>query len=217
MKECKSCKTNKTIDDFYKYKRYRDGICKDCRNLSNRNWRNSNPQLWDIQKEKNKLKKRSKEGMLAKRQLRLDLIKNNKNLCSSCKEIKHIKNFSKSNFSKVGYDNRCKTCLSIINKNQKLKKEYNLTLEQFTNILNSQENCCAICKIKFIENMKMCVDHNHKENFVRGILCDNCNRGIGLLKDNLQTLYSAVKYLKASPLKIPLNGEVPEEDNPVLN
>lgn len=40
------------------------------------------------------------------------------------------------------------------------------------------------------------VDHCHSTGKIRGLLCSNCNRGIGLLGDTLDDLRSAVRYLE---------------------
>ena len=40
------------------------------------------------------------------------------------------------------------------------------------------------------------IDHNHKTNKIRGILCGNCNMGLGHFKDNLDVLKNAIKYLE---------------------
>ena len=50
---------------------------------------------------------------------------------------------------------------------------------------------CQICS----STHKLCIDHCHVTGKVRGMLCNSCNRGIGLLKDNPEVLMAAVKYL----------------------
>lgn len=79
----------------------------------------------------------------------------------------------------------------------RLKTEYNLTTIQWENIFNNQNKRCAICKINVPEGKgKWCVDHCHTTNKIRGILCHNCNVGLGNLKDNILILEAAIKYLK---------------------
>jgi hypothetical protein len=50
---------------------------------------------------------------------------------------------------------------------------------------------CGICG----EKTKVCQDHDHLTGFIRGKLCRNCNLGIGVLKENKETLVGALKYL----------------------
>lgn len=217
MKLCKKCGESKNKDDFYQYKRYQDGVCKLCRNSLNRDWRKNNPDMYENQKIKNKLRNRKPKGRISDLKFRLILIKDGKNKCSTCEEIKPLKVFTPRKLSSTGYDNRCSKCKAITNKNSKLKRYYNLNLEKFSILLEKQKGLCEICRTD-LQDKKICVDHCHTTNIIRGLLCDHCNRGLGLLKDNTQVLYSAIRYLKkASSFKIPLNGETPEEDNPVLN
>lgn len=74
-----------------------------------------------------------------------------------------------------------------------LKKNYNLSIEEFENLLKSQNNECVICSEKLI---KPHVDHCHITEVVRGILCRPCNQGIGFLKDNIEILKNAILYLE---------------------
>ena len=59
-----------------------------------------------------------------------------------------------------------------------------------------QENLCAICGGKEIANRGLCVDHNHSTGKVRGVLCLNCNAGIGNFRENIDVMLNAIKYLK---------------------
>ena len=81
-----------------------------------------------------------------------------------------------------------------------LLRKFNLTLNEYNKLLNKQNGVCAICQQKETKkinnkNYMLSVDHCHIRNKVRGLLCNNCNRVIGLLKDNINILRSAVKYL----------------------
>lgn len=82
-------------------------------------------------------------------------------------------------------------------KNEKLKK-YNLTIEDFYNLLKIQKNRCGICKKKFNNSYSSfpCVDHNHKTGTIRGILCRNCNSGVGGLHDDIEIISNALKWVK---------------------
>jgi len=79
-----------------------------------------------------------------------------------------------------------------------LKKKFSITIEQADALLSSQGGVCAICR-KAITDKRgygFHVDHNHATRKVRGILCFHCNSGLGLFKDNIEVLKSAVEYLK---------------------
>lgn len=78
-----------------------------------------------------------------------------------------------------------------------LQKEYGLTLEDYEKILAEQQGYCKICGIHESELSRvLSVDHCHETNEVRGLLCGNCNAGIGLLKDSPDILLKAVNYLR---------------------
>jgi len=53
---------------------------------------------------------------------------------------------------------------------------------------------CQICKQKPV-NRNLCIDHDHTTEKFRGLLCNNCNTGLGMFKDSCECLQSAIKYL----------------------
>ena len=78
-----------------------------------------------------------------------------------------------------------------------LKRIYGITLDEYNNLLTSQDNGCMICEVKHVEGEKSFpVDRCHTTLKVRGILCQSCNRGIGLMKDNPTLLRSAADYIE---------------------
>jgi hypothetical protein len=78
-----------------------------------------------------------------------------------------------------------------------LMRKYKITPEQYDQMLADQGNRCAICRCE--ENGRTWhIDHCHETGNVRGVLCDNCNRGLGHFKDSQDLLHRAVEYLKAS-------------------
>jgi len=86
----------------------------------------------------------------------------------------------------------------VIRKRAKLKWHYGITLEEFNRILEKQGGRCAICGTTESggRHNTFHVDHCHGSNRVRGLLCLNCNRGIGYFHDNVETLKNAAKYLR---------------------
>ena len=74
----------------------------------------------------------------------------------------------------------------------KLKRRYDLTVEDFDRLYEAQDGQCGICK-EYMESPH--VDHNHETGKVRGLLCHGCNSGLGLLKENVNALKRAVEYL----------------------
>jgi hypothetical protein len=84
-----------------------------------------------------------------------------------------------------------------IRKVKDLCKKYNITLEQYNEIVNKYDGKCHICKSE--ESRKgfndLCIDHCHDTLKVRGLLCNSCNVGLGCFKDNPELLKKAIDYL----------------------
>lgn len=79
-----------------------------------------------------------------------------------------------------------------------IKKRYGLTKEEYENMLLLQNNKCAICentKSGHRNTDEMVVDHCHKTNKVRGLLCNRCNTLLGLIEDNPTFMQNISKYL----------------------
>ena len=81
----------------------------------------------------------------------------------------------------------------------RLKKHYELNITEFDNLLLAQDNKCLICgQPLYLQNPhSVHIDHSHKTGVIRGILCSNCNRAIGFLKDNPEYAYNASIYLES--------------------
>lgn len=100
--------------------------------------------------------------------------------------------------------NNCVECNNILREKNKeyfrwsrIKKEYNLTKDEFYIILEKQNYSCPICGVNILNMLKnIHVDHNHTTGIVRGILCSKCNQGIGLFMENKNILKSAIEYLE---------------------
>lgn len=72
---------------------------------------------------------------------------------------------------------------------------YGLTQDAYDTLLERQHRACVICGMEHSDAHPLVVDHNHETMKVRGLLCSNCNSGLGLLDDNIATLASAIVYL----------------------
>lgn len=77
------------------------------------------------------------------------------------------------------------------NAEQKLKRRYGMTTEDYNTMLAKQKGKCAICG-KF---RKLVVDHCHTRNTVRGLLCNNCNAMLGHAGDDPGVLAAGMEYL----------------------
>ncbi len=76
------------------------------------------------------------------------------------------------------------------------KSLYGITQEEYDQLLKQHRGRCAICK--GTNNGKtLHVDHDHRTGKVRGLLCTNCNHGIGKFGDDPQLMCTAIRYLKS--------------------
>ncbi len=83
-------------------------------------------------------------------------------------------------------------------KNSILKYEYGITLDQYNEMFKAQEGKCAICKRHQNELTRtLCVDHDHKTNKVRALLCVTCNTDISVVENRLEEMTNYLnKYRK---------------------
>ena len=89
-----------------------------------------------------------------------------------------------------------KTDKKLQEKKDQIKHKYGLSIEDFEKIKIEQSNQCSICRKEFVKTPH--IDHCHKTGRVRGLLCLKCNRGIGMLDDDVGNLERAINYLLSS-------------------
>jgi hypothetical protein len=78
-----------------------------------------------------------------------------------------------------------------------IRNHYELTADGYNEMFASQEGKCLICKRHQEEfSKRLFVDHDHRTKKVRGLLCQNCNSGLGMFADDIERLKNAVNYLE---------------------
>ena len=81
-------------------------------------------------------------------------------------------------------------------KNRLLKRNFGIDLKEYRILLEKQNFQCLICGTTARQNGKeLAVDHCHKTDKVRGLLCSQCNVGLGMFRDNKVYLRKAIQYL----------------------
>lgn len=80
----------------------------------------------------------------------------------------------------------------------RLKKRYKLAIGEWERRYRDQRGLCAIC----LERAAKHTDHSHYTGAVRGLLCLNCNIGLGGFRDNLNFLARAIEYVKYHDLDV---------------
>lgn len=208
-KYCSYCKNYKLLKDYYKDLKRSDGLrsnCISCVNEQNNNaFKNSDR------------KSKTEDALREKSSLAPEGYK----YCRICDNYKKINEFYKG----PGIDGLRSNCINCHAqdganryeeeykgtekfrnrvKREHLKRQYNITPADYEKILENQNYCCGRCgrNISQFKN-SLAVDHDHSccsgeqscGKCIRGLLCQPCNTGIGLLGDNLEGLIKAVDYL----------------------
>ena len=146
--------------------------------------------------------------------------------CKGCKEWRSKGDFNKDSQSPDGLNYRCKSCrkkhrreaevkertakynkryaaenpelMKKKDRKNMLKRFWNMTPEQYDEMLQKQNGTCALCdRTESNPNKRLCIDHDHTTGKIRGLLCDNHNRAMGLFKDSIEDLEKAIVYLKS--------------------
>jgi Recombination endonuclease VII len=130
--------------------------------------------------------------------------------CSFCQKDKMADLFRKERTRYRGhYKAECISCYKLrvsMRNRENLLRKYNLSSVSFKSALDLQDRKCAICRLPDTEfPMGLCVDHCHRDNKVRGLLCFKCNAALGHFKDSIDILKNAVQYLYQPPLQGVLN------------
>ena len=74
-------------------------------------------------------------------------------------------------------------------------KKYNLTVDQYNEMLYNQNNSCYICGTE-ANGKKLAVDHNHKTGDNRKLLCSKCNTSLGLLGEDTSIMKKMIQYVE---------------------
>lgn len=93
-----------------------------------------------------------------------------------------------------------KTCQNYVRDFNALDRPYSkargiMAPNRIVKPLLKMAKTCEICGVKFDSTIRKNVDHCHDGGHIRGILCGQCNTGLGMFKDNIASLKNAIKYL----------------------
>ena len=108
--------------------------------------------------------------------------------CMECRQAQERESFHRNKYKRpYSYE---------YDKDKKLKKSYGISYAEYVRMLEAQNGMCAICGTDDTGKRKAFhVDHCHETGEVRGLLCGNCNSGIGNLRDDVGLLQRAIEYL----------------------
>lgn len=117
---------------------------------------------------------------------------------SRCKDCCNEENrvWNRENKDRIREERKSDPSYIRAKRNRLLKRKFDITIDDYDNMLFNQNNRCSIC-LKHQDEFKalLAVDHCHKTNKVRGLLCMNCNTALGGFGDDLARLQRAIEYL----------------------
>ena len=125
--------------------------------------------------------------------------------CKQCQcTIKRVDNYTcikcghqRNILDRLNNPDKWKKSKQISDRKYRLKEAYNLTSEEFALMANEQYNKCLIChKPPDGKYKRLCIDHCHLTNKIRGLLCSKCNTAIGLMYENVANIENMIFYLK---------------------
>lgn len=173
LKKCCHCKKELSLESFQKNVSAPDGLqyrCKECTRVASKACRDKRGHLWLPAAERWKNRPENRER---------------RNATTRARQAKRKLEIP----DKVREERR----------RWQLSTKYGLTPELKDALVKAQGSVCSICSSK-IDAISCATDHNHVENFVRGMLCKPCNSALGLFKDNPDILRKAAEYLEESKL-----------------
>jgi hypothetical protein len=126
--------------------------------------------------------------------------------CPDCGEWKPASEFPRNRRTKDGRHPYCKPCHNARGRESRerlyggsrhyhLVRRYGIGAADVEELIRKQGGVCPICGRPDPEH----VDHDHMTNQVRGVLCFNCNGGLGQFRDDLEALRNAIEYLEDGP------------------
>lgn len=121
--------------------------------------------------------------------------------CSKCNIVKNLDLFYNDKNKPLGKSYLCKSCSKAKKRNNEIRKNYGITQQEYEEILKSQNYECAICgrsDTGIERTNRLSIDHCHDTGKVRGLLCNWCNQGLGMFRDDSSLLDKAISYLKES-------------------
>jgi len=144
-------------------------------------------------------------------------------VCSVCKKAKPPSDYYSRGRNAGGLTAVCKICTRIkvkawraanpeVFRQTRQKMKYGITENHYQELLKKQGGVCAVCGSPESGNAscrRLVVDHCHETGAVRGLLCHQCNTGIGQLRDSAEMLEKAAAYLRgAAACPLVINHEI---------
>lgn len=123
--------------------------------------------------------------------------------CNGCDETKAIAEFSVDRSRRSGFKYTCRLCAHAARRAASFRNNYGITISQYEEMVMAQCGLCAVCNEpetatlkKTGDTKRLAVHHNHDSGEVVALLCQNCNIGMGNLRDNPTYLRRAAQLME---------------------
>lgn len=125
--------------------------------------------------------------------------------CKKCVNIRRRKYYKENRQYKIAMAKKYREQNREKILHGKRKQTYGISAEQYNKMLKEHNYVCAVCKKPEMSKINkgqnpdaknsLSVDHNHKTGQIRGLLCGKCNRALGYLQENVETMLSLISYI----------------------
>jgi hypothetical protein len=112
--------------------------------------------------------------------------------CPGCRQAVAHEDFSHNSKQASGFGSLCLICHRKSSSDAYWKRRYGLTRADVSELRAGQGDACAICGAPHPEHL----DHDHLTGRIRALLCQRCNQGLGLLRDDSALLRAAADYVE---------------------
>lgn len=180
QKICTKCREQKPVSDFAKDKGRKDGYyswCNDCSRAKSNAWRLAHPE--------------QHAATLAKWR------KNNPDRIAQYARNHYSKNPELYAGYSRAYRERNPEKVKLRARIAHLRDKHGMTVDEYEAMWDAQKGVCAICGGGEVKRL-LAVDHCHETGRIRGLLCSDCNVGLGQFRDDPKRLARAIRYLKKS-------------------
>ena len=197
LKICRDCGVAKAVTEYWKSQAAPDGLAPYCVPCFKQ--RNATSGARRAAKEGRQIRRRKSSTLSVPAGMKF---------CPSCEQILGIDQFVRNRSSKTGIGSYCRPCqnakaaesierLHGSTRHYHLKQRYGIGAAEVEHMLDGQGWSCPLCDTSMTLKSAH-VDHDHLTGAVRGILCFNCNGGLGQFKDNPSALRRAALYVERS-------------------
>lgn len=191
LRRCRDCGTWKPLDEFHANPRRptgRGSYCQPCFNTRSK------------ASYAKRIREKHRREVNSPR-----IVPSGHRYCPDCEVVKPLDDFPRNRADSTGYGTYCKPChnartratrqrLYGWSREYHLRRRYGIGQKEFDELLAAQGGVCGICGGAEPEH----VDHDHVTGYIRGVLCFNCNGGLGHFRDDIARMNKAIAYLSAT-------------------